>query len=308
MAGHSIAARGQILPLGQIQFWERTRGTRTRVLVQIEEVIASAAASKYPIGSSRSLGSFGECPFTLLVDVSSLRPRSMPIQSDHVHTHDNQLVDSPDSPESRYDEPVQCCLQDVFHLMKRVKVKKSHHFYSLYVITWNQDDLAKVEASLRACGEDPLYWRVHRRDYLLRGVRRRIPVPSVLRGRVQEACGHFANLLNIAECRCSTIGRTEIFRTCLSTLTKVVVAILTETTTSSIRRIGVGPNGLTLYRCSRGTNCCESNHRVLKKKFGSLDAGIALTEALMLQHVLRTNVRAAENHRPGHYKIGHFHS
>ncbi|CEO99189.1 hypothetical protein PBRA_001095, partial [Plasmodiophora brassicae] len=93
------------------------------------------------------------------------------------------------------------------------------------------------------------------------------------------------------ECRCSTIGRTKIFRTCLSTLTKVVVAILTETTTSSIRRIGVGSSGLTLYRCSRGTNCCESNHRVQKKKFGSLNAGIALTEALMLQHVLRTNVR-----------------
>ncbi|CEO99221.1 hypothetical protein PBRA_001127 [Plasmodiophora brassicae] len=101
-----------------------------------------------------------------------------------------------------------------------------------------------------------------------------------------------SDLLDVfQECRCSTIGHTEIFRTCLSTLTKVVVAILTETTTSSIRRIGVGSSGLTLYRCSRGTNCCESNHRVLKKKFGSLDAGIALTEALMLQHVLRTNVR-----------------
>lgn len=61
-----------------------------------------------------------------------------------------------------------------------------------------------------------------------------------------------------------------------------------------------------LYRCSRGTNCCVSNRRVSKKKLGSLNAGIALTVALMLQHVLRTNVRAAENHRPGHYKIGHF--
>lgn len=72
------------------------------------------------------------------------------------------------------------------------------------------------------------------------------------------------------------------------------------------QEIGVDKDGLVIYRCSRGTNCCESNHRVLKKKFGSMNAGIALTEALMLQHVLRTNIRAAEKNRPGHYIIGHF--
>lgn len=62
-------------------------------------------------------------------------------------------------PEKRYDEPVRCCLQDVFHLMKRIKVKKAHPFYSPYVIAlsdaffiWDSSDLNKVRGVLLCPG------------------------------------------------------------------------------------------------------------------------------------------------------------
>ncbi|CEP01101.1 hypothetical protein PBRA_008413 [Plasmodiophora brassicae] len=301
LAGHTVAAMGKISTC-HMQFWEKTKVTKSRIVIVVEKL---SSASLNPISQIKEILPQTEValPPTAIVVIVSKFNRCRLCATLITFT----------VPEKRYDEPVRCCLQDVFHLMKRIKVKKAHPFYSPYVIAlsdaffiWDSSDLNKVADSLRKRGEDPVHWKIFRRDYFLRRVRRRIPVPSVLRARILAVCDYFSKLLDhngvpLFDEKCH-----KDLENLLEHIDKGCCSDPDGEGYPFYQEIGVDKDGLVIYRCSRGTNCCESNHRVLKKKFGSMNAGIALTEALMLQHVLRTNIRAAEKNRPGHYIIGHF--
>jgi hypothetical protein len=55
-------------------------------------------------------------------------------------------------------------------------------------------------------------------------------------------------------------------------------------------KMGIDRDGLTIYRCIRGTNSVEGGvHMVVRRVFGSLQASPELAECILLNWILRHN-------------------
>ena len=60
------------------------------------------------------------------------------------------------------------------------------------------------------------------------------------------------------------------------------------------------------YRCCRGTNGTEGNHRLLWRAFNSMNLSLETLEILLLHFITRHNIRQSIRHRPGFFFPGHY--
>lgn len=191
-------------------------------------------------------------------------------------------------------------LQDVFHALARPQVPKNHAAYWFYInetidaaTVDDKDDRSRVDAYLRGRGiNDIERFRRFNRDWFNRRVRRTFLRCELMAPALAQVYSFAQNLVD------KKTGL-KFFDVKARDAAQRVVDLASQGYLSDppgvalYKETGVDANGLSLYRCSRGTNNVESFFTQIFRRYGSLHSGMELTFAALLQLRLVNNVHVS---------------
>jgi hypothetical protein len=201
--------------------------------------------------------------------------------------------------------------KDPFHAINMVYVSKAHAFsrtfrraLSLAFFVHHPEDLKKVR---EVCERKGLKWEGvvrNRRKYINKRVRRMIPVDDVLAARIDHVFRTYGDKLDPKTK--NPLFNADAKKKASNILASARAGELSDPPDTDFYSIkGTDPDGLTLYRCSRGTNGVEGGtHQKLIRKFkapGRVDLREADANLAMIRH--RHNVRQGIT-RKGHPDVG----
>ncbi|KAI3630079.1 hypothetical protein MIR68_011514 [Amoeboaphelidium protococcarum] len=224
---------------------------------------------------------------------------------------------SPTSDGSEFDASLTTrVLLDSYHAMARIPVKKGHAFTpqfcrkfrdALFII--HPQDRAALEQYVKESDEYESFddLMAARPDWVLERCRREIPSPMELRKRLEVLIAEY-----IKDCYCDPSDGVRLLdEDCLDAFKKLFVHVDKGCLSDPVGiglyyETGQDSNGLTTYRCIRGTSDLERGiHQKLVRKFKTWNAGPAFADAALSLIRHRFNVRASERNRlfP---KLGHY--
>ncbi|KAJ3821689.1 hypothetical protein F5880DRAFT_1485618, partial [Lentinula raphanica] len=210
------------------------------------------------------------------------------------------------------------CHDDAYHFMDRLTrlLSAKHSAYKDFAYRFSQaificdaTDEAAVRAVIERKGGSYEYMKRANSSALNCRIRRLIPDRHTLYKRVKVLFDSFRNV------RCSTkAGKGAAF---FSDAANEMAARLLETIRlgflsdppgiSLYYLMGRDRDGLNLYRCIRGTNSIEGGlHMLLRRMFGALSASAELTEALLINWLVRRNKTVGYRNRTGRKYKNHF--
>ncbi|CAK5276222.1 unnamed protein product [Mycena citricolor] len=221
----------------------------------------------------------------------------------------NQACNEPDLP-SRV-------LDDALHFMDRLlrllskknsAFKAFAHDFSEAIFIRDQADEAAVRAVLEKYGIDWEYAKRAKASILNRRIRRIIPPRKILVIRLDKLFDAYADLT------CSTkSGSGPFFTAEARDMWKNLRSTAQQGYLSDPPLIplyylmGKDRDGLNLYRTVRGMNSIEGGfHMAVRRIFGSLRASPELAECLLINWILRRNVKVGFHNRTGKKYRGHF--
>jgi ribonuclease D len=205
-------------------------------------------------------------------------------------------------------------LLDAFHWIKRITemLDRQHGAYynfcralSNAVFIHDQSDMEKVQKVLAE--KDMSVDRAwdDKEEYMMARVRRTIPQPEILLERIYQVLNEYRNVTD-ATTRDPLIDD-RLFGKIERHLVHVRKGCLSDPPGEQLYYVvGEDDDGLTMYRCVRGTSSNEGTvHRHLKQKFGAFNAGVRLAFCMLLDFAARNNMRADHRNR-GMPSYGHF--
>ncbi|KAJ7474233.1 hypothetical protein FB451DRAFT_1398222 [Mycena latifolia] len=208
-------------------------------------------------------------------------------------------------------------LDDAFHYMDRLLrlLSKKHSAFKAFardfseaIFIRDQSDESAVRAVLEKHGVDWEYAKRAKSSTLNRRIRRYIPERTVLLGRLETLFKAYEDI------QCSTKkGHGSFF----SDEAKEMVHNLLQTARDGYLSdppgiplyylMGKDRDGLNIYRTVRGTNSLEGGfHMVVRRIFGSLRASPELAECILINWILRRNMRVGFHNRTGRKYRGHY--
>jgi hypothetical protein len=193
-------------------------------------------------------------------------------------------------------------LDDVFHYMDRLLrlLSKKHsafkafaHDFSEAIFVRDHSDECAVRTVVEKNGGDWEYYKRAKSSALNRRIRRYIPERTILLDRLDKLFKAYQDI------QCSTKKSNGPF---FSDDAKEMVQHLLQTAREGYLSdppgiplyylMGVDRDGLKIYRTVRGTNSLEGGfHMVVRRIFGSLRASPELTECILINWILRRNIR-----------------
>ncbi|KAI3653135.1 hypothetical protein MP228_002560 [Amoeboaphelidium protococcarum] len=204
---------------------------------------------------------------------------------------------------------------DAWHAMKRICTPRHHAFQyefcsqlrdAIFVV--NQEDANDVARVLNLKGLNYDDVMQSKPDYILQRVRRLIPPAPVLVERLRHV------LLEFSQDKYTDpdSGKPLLDSVAKEEFAKLLIhagrGCLSDPQSISLYyEKGKDKDGLTLYRCIRGSSSVEGAvHQKLAMKFQPWNAGPKYADlaAAVLRH--RYNVRASQRNRPGFPTIGHY--
>ncbi|KAJ3842724.1 hypothetical protein F5878DRAFT_697092 [Lentinula raphanica] len=210
------------------------------------------------------------------------------------------------------------CHDDAYHFMDRLTrlLSAKHSAYKDFAFRFSQaifvrdaTDEAAVRAVIERKGGSYEYMKRAHSSALNRRIRRLIPNRHVLYARVKVLFDSFRNV------KCSTkAGKGAPFFSDAANemanrlLETIRLGFLSDPPGISLYYLmGRDRDGLNLYRCIRGTNSIEGGlHMLLRRMFGALSASAELTEALLINWLVRRNKTVGYHNRTGQKYKNHF--
>jgi hypothetical protein len=192
-------------------------------------------------------------------------------------------------------------LDDPFHFMDRLLrlLPKTHsafqafsHDFSEAIFIRDKDDEARVHAVLDAKGISWDYAKRAKAAALNRRIRRYIPPRDILSQRLKLLFdGYKAVLCSTRQGRKQRFFSKEAEEMSKRLLQTAQLGFLSDPPGIPLYyKMGIDRDGLTIYRCIRGTNSVEGGvHMVVRRVFGSLQASPELAECILLNWILRHN-------------------
>ncbi|KAJ7189529.1 hypothetical protein GGX14DRAFT_609136 [Mycena pura] len=208
-------------------------------------------------------------------------------------------------------------LDDAFHYMDRLLrlLSKKHsafkafaHDFSEAIFVRDYSDECSVRAVVERNGGDWEYYKRAKSPALNRRIRRYIPERTVLLGRLDKLFKAYQDI------QCSTKKTNGPF---FSDDAREMVHHLLQTAREGYLSdppgiplyylMGKDRDGLNMYRTVRGTNSLEGGfHMVVRRIFGSLRASPELAECILINWILRRNIRVGFHNRTGKKYRGHY--
>ncbi|CAL1702708.1 unnamed protein product [Somion occarium] len=196
--------------------------------------------------------------------------------------------------------PVICShvLGDIWHMTDQFRVSKNHGVrrpfsYALQnaVLLPDDEDKVAVEAMLLKKG---LSWEeglLLKSDWVWRQVRRFASPPEIMFPHVSQVCQTYGPLKD------ATTGQPlfneHAWETAKNVLENIHLGYYSDPPTISLYVVqGKDRDGLTLYRCTRGTNCIEGGvHQNIIRQFGAFNASPCFADNLVIDYALCHNLK-----------------
>ncbi|KAJ7192005.1 hypothetical protein GGX14DRAFT_578453 [Mycena pura] len=210
-------------------------------------------------------------------------------------------------------------LDDAYHFIDRLLrlISKKHSAYKEFahqlsktIFIPDKGDEERVRKVLESKGISWEYAQRAKKAALDRRIRHFIPPPAKLGRDLQILFHSFRNIEDAADRKA---GRGKFFSKAASHQADILVetaymGFLSDPNGWSMYfLIGYDSDGLPLYRTFRGTNSLEGGvHMIIRRIFGSLNASLALTEALLANWFNRRNCRVGHYNRTGTRWKNHF--
>jgi hypothetical protein len=194
-------------------------------------------------------------------------------------------------------------LLDIFHVMDRIgrALTPKHSAYHAFMVAFSdtlfvcdEHDRAQMEAHLLATRSTWKLARLSRPDWLWERVRRYVPPPDTLYSVLEELFRSWRDV------RCIRTGL-PLFTTETKERARGVLEDVRWGWVSDPKGIpmysrrGVDKFGFVQYHCERGTSSLEGGtHMVMRRKVGTLHAGIELLDCLMADWRHRHNTMVCD--------------
>jgi hypothetical protein len=206
-------------------------------------------------------------------------------------------------------------LDDAFHYMDRLirLLSKKHpafkafcHDFSQTIFIRDKSDVAAVKAILEKNGVSWEYALRAKADAINRRVRRYIPSRHVLVMRLKALFKAYFGFNSPTDG--PLFASSEAKQMILRLIKTATLGYLSDPPGISLYYIiGKDRDGLNLYRTVRGTNSVEGGfHMPIRRVFGSLRASPQLAETILINWILRRNIKVGFHNRTGHQYRGHF--
>lgn len=250
---------------------------------------------------TRTLESFGEVPFFALVSKRCLRTSSEEIylrdiassssdnQENIIATESNSLVSN--AIPSRI-------LKDAFHIMQMIHVSLKHGMAkdfirrfrdALFVV--DPDDKKKVEDYLLSIGSDWKTKLLVDPEYIFKSSKRFIPPTEELLPVVEMVFQKYGNSVCVHTRK--PLFNEDAWKDAKAVLEEICLGHVSDVKGGPplYTEIGTDKNGLTIYRCARGTSSVEGAvHMNIVRKFASYNAGPRLTNMVLSDYRLYHNI------------------
>ncbi|KAI9488288.1 hypothetical protein BDB00DRAFT_877589 [Zychaea mexicana] len=288
---------------------------KNQVIITVKRVLIPAAIADED--SDESIDGECEDDIEAIDDEENIQVLSSGIHEEsqqYGHRQFQQLRDGQHTSPNSTSGPIRSrILKDIFHLMDIIKVSKKHGLSKIFsrafrdaLFIIDKSDKEKVKKVLakqgttwnKKLGENP--------NWIFRRVRRVVPPPEELYPTVKKLFETYGPLI------CARTGR-PLFDYDNWRQAKNVLTIIHQGHVSDPPGIpfyfvkGKDKDGLTLYRCTRGTNSLEGGiHQNLIRSFGSFGASVELVESALADYRLRHNTNAGSLNRYGRVHDGHY--
>lgn len=205
---------------------------------------------------------------------------------------------------------------DAFHYMHRLKLPRNHGARVLFCEALRDAMLPMDPAALKAVddhvrqkfGYDEAQMKRFRRanfGYYKRRVPRYTPRPDVMYRRVKFVFERLGGLLDAATK--APLLNEAAWKIARGVLKDIEKGFATDPVGLQLYfEDGKDKDGLTLYRCARGTNSTENVHVHIMTAFGATATGATLADCLMADFRHGHNIRAAVRNRVGVKDHGHY--
>ncbi|KAF8134402.1 hypothetical protein EV363DRAFT_1561939 [Boletus edulis] len=168
------------------------------------------------------------------------------------------------------------------------------------------EDVSVIEPVLKKLGTSYNAQLLSRPKWLHARVRRMVPSPEVLLPRVAEVIKTYGPVRDattsqpLFNARAWDVARNVLENTRLGYYSDPPGVDL-------YFKMGEDKNGLTVYRCCRGTNSVEGGvHQNIIRKYDSFNTSPRHAINMILEYTIRHNVTVGTHNRTGHEYIGHF--
>lgn len=193
-------------------------------------------------------------------------------------------------------------LDDAFHYMDRLLrlLSKKNSAYKAFardfseaIFVRDQTDEINVRKVLDKYGVDWEYAKRAKSTALNRRIRRYIPEPAVLLVRLEALFNAYENIQCSTKKGCASFFPDEAKEMVQNLLQTAREGYLSDPPGIPLYYLmGKDRDGLNIYRTVRGTNSLEGGfHMVVRRIFGSLQASPELAECILINWILRRNMR-----------------
>ncbi|KAG8940258.1 hypothetical protein FRC03_005638 [Tulasnella sp. 419] len=204
-------------------------------------------------------------------------------------------------------------LKDIWHLMDMVRVPRAHGLQTAFaralrdaILIPDKDDRQKLSHHLACIGLSWDYMLHHNPKWLWKRCKRVIPPPNELMSLVKEVYSTYGPLKD------AKTG-VPLFNDVAWEATKNVLKVIQQGLVSDPPGVplyyayGTDKDGLTLYRCARGTNSTEGGvHRPIQALMPKSGASPRHAHMALLDFTLKHNLQVGTYNRTGQYFSAHF--
>jgi hypothetical protein len=188
-------------------------------------------------------------------------------------------------------------LEDIFHVMNRLKLKKTHSLSREFmrrmrdaIFLLDKEDVAAVKKVLES--QMKLSWNKalrYKSDWLWKRIRRYVPPPEILTDRLTK----LFQTMGVMECSKTNekLFSRDNWKESENILNSAARGYLSDPPGESLYyKISVDHFGLSLYRCIRGTNSVEGGvHQKIRRWFGAFNASPEFGDCVLVEFRTRHN-------------------
>ncbi|KAI0704374.1 hypothetical protein BC835DRAFT_1317043 [Cytidiella melzeri] len=205
-------------------------------------------------------------------------------------------------------------LGDLWHVTDQVKVSQKHGIHAPYkralrdaLLIVDPEDKAAVEVVLERRGvkfSDMVLWKS---DWVWKRVKRLVPCATILFQRVSEVFKTYGPLKDAKTGKPLFKGEDQ-WQQARNILENIRMGLYSDPPDISLYTVrGQDKDGLTVYRCMRGTNSVEGGiHQNIIRYFGAFNASPRLSVNLIRDYCLMHNLRVGTLNRTGKPYRGSF--